>query len=107
MTWTAHHLWLYIATFDLNCYHQWSLLVVQNRNRDVSFLHIREGEMQGYLLAMVAYGIFILPLIKKLKLGFLDATEPWQTHDAGAIGLFHNFLSYNFIRRTIRPRRRG
>ena len=64
MPWTAHCLWLYIASFVLNCYHQWSSLVVQNSNGDVSFLHSREGAMQGYPPAMVAYGIVILPLIK-------------------------------------------
>ena len=33
-----------------------------------TIIHSREGVTQGYPLAMVAYGIGIIPLIKRLKL---------------------------------------
>ena len=42
-----------------------------------SFLHSREGVMQGDPLDMVAYDIGILPLIKIPEAEFTDATQNW------------------------------
>ena len=50
--------------------------------------------MQGDLLAMVAYGIDILPLIKQLEPEFPDVTQTWYADDAGALGTFANFKLY-------------
>ena len=46
------------------------------------------------LLAMVAYVIGVLPLIKRLKLVYHDVTEPWYTDNAGALGMFDNLERY-------------
>ena len=45
-------------------------------NGTASFLLIKEGLFQGYPLAMIAYGLGILPPIKKLKAGSNDVTQP-------------------------------
>ena len=45
-----------------------SSLILINGGRAASIIHSREGVTQGYLLAMVAYGVGILPLIKNIKL---------------------------------------
>ena len=43
---------------------------------------------QGDPLAMITYGISILPLIKNLKRAIPDVTQPWYADDAGALGKF-------------------
>ena len=44
--------------------------------------------MQGLPLAMIAYGIGILLVIKNLKNYFPGFTQPWYIDDAGALGMF-------------------
>ena len=53
-----------------------------------SILHSREGVTQGGTLAMIAYGIGILPRINNLKQEIPDVTHPWYVDDAGALGTF-------------------
>ena len=64
MLWTVHHLCLskYCVVFICDCH--WSSLVLRNWNGMSNFLHSRKGVMQGGPLAMVAYVIGVLPLIK-------------------------------------------
>ena len=51
------------------------------------------------VIAMVAYIIGILPLIKNPKSGFPGVTQPWYTDDAGALGTFTNVeLNFNLIK---------
>ena len=86
MLWTVHHLWLYVACFVFNCYCHWSSLVLCNRNRTASILNSREGVMQGYPLAMVDYGLWVLLKTKNLKAAHPDVMQPRYTDDAGALG---------------------
>ena len=79
MLWKVLHLWLSGARFVLNCYCHWSLLDLQNGNGAASYLHIREGVTKGEPLAMFAYSMGILLLIKQLKPYFSDVTQPWYT----------------------------
>ena len=46
---------------------------------------------------MVAYGIDIISMIKKLKAEFSDVTQPWYDDDAGALGMFLQMSSYILI----------
>ena len=50
--------------------------------------------MCGEPLAMVAYRIVILPLIKRLTSSYPDAKQPWYTDDAGALGMFDHLEIY-------------
>ena len=59
-----------------------------------SFIHNREVMMQGDPLAMVTYGIGILPLIKNLKTGFPGIIHPWCAADADALGMFSRAEEY-------------
>ena len=43
---------------------------------------------QGGALAIVAYGIGILSLIKNLKAEFPGVAQPWYADDSGALGTF-------------------
>ena len=48
-----------------NCYCYWATLVVWDTgNGSGHFLHSKEGVIQGDLLAMIAYGIRVPPLIR-------------------------------------------
>ena len=53
-----------------------------------SILHSREGVTQGGPVAMIAYGIRILPIINNLKQEIPDATQPWYTDNPGDLGTF-------------------
>ena len=50
--------------------------------------------MQGYQLAMVYYGIGVLPPTKILKAAYTDFTKPWYADDDGALGMFDNLELY-------------
>ena len=94
MLWTVRHLWPSGAHFVFKFYRHWSSLVLRNGNETASFLHIREGVMQGYPPVMIAYGTGILPLIKNLKQEISDVTQPWYADDAGALGTFAILETY-------------
>ena len=93
MLWTVHHLWPYRTIF-VNCYRNWSFLVLRNGNGTASFLHSREGVTQGDPLDMVAYGIGVLPLTKILKAAYTDVTQTWYAENDGELGTFDNIGSY-------------
>ena len=63
-------------------------------NGTASILHSREGVTQGGLLAMIAYGIGVLPLIKNLIREIPDITQPWYADYAGSLGEFARFKTY-------------
>ena len=59
--------------------------------------------MQGDSLAVVAYGIVIIPLIKCLKLTYPDIMHIWYADNSGALGMFNNLKQYfNFFNATAR-----
>ena len=47
------------------------------------FLHSKEGVTQGDPLAMIAYGIGVLPLIRDLRIAHPRVTQTWYAYDAG------------------------
>ena len=47
MLWKVRHLWPYEDRFVFNCYCHWSSIFLRNVNETASFLHSREGVMQG------------------------------------------------------------
>ena len=49
---------------------------------------------QGEPLKIIAYGIYILPLIKNLKRAIHDVTQPWYADDARALVMFTIIESY-------------
>ena len=63
-------------------------------NGTASFLHSREGVTEGDPLAMIAYGIVILPLIKYIKREIPDVKHPWYADDAGALVTFARIETY-------------
>ena len=45
---------------------------------------------------MFAYGIGLLPLIKRLKSEYPDVTQPWYDDNNGELGTFTNIKLYGF-----------
>ena len=70
------------------------MFVLRNRNGTASILHSREGMTHGDPLAMIAYRITILPLIKNIRWEIPDVTQPWYTDYAGYLGTFARLETY-------------
>ena len=87
--------------FFLNFYiHHSSLFLINGYSADNIFL-TKEGVAQGYPLAMLAYRIVIIFLIKRLKSTHPDITQPWYTENAGALSMFDNLEQYfNLLKRN-------
>ena len=95
MLWAVLHKWPSGAQFTFNCYRHWATLVVRDTGHGSShFLHSKEGVTQGDPLAMIAYGIGVLPLIRELQGAHPRVTQPWYADDAGAGGTFQQILEH-------------
>ena len=55
---------------------------ITGMGRPVSYT-VEKGMMQGDSLAIFAYGIYVPPLIKQLKVSYSDLAQPWYIYDAG------------------------
>ena len=86
MLWDVRHEWPSGARFTYNCYRHWATLVVRNtKDGSGHFLHSKEGVTHGYPLAMIAYGIRVLPLIRVLRSDHPQVYQPWYADDAGVV----------------------
>ena len=84
MLWAVQHEWPGVVQFIFNCYHHWATLVVRNTaDGSGHFLHSKEGVTQGDPLAMIAYGIGVLPLIRDLRRAHPHFMQPWYADDGG------------------------
>ena len=81
-------------SFCFNCYIHHCLLVLRNGDGSTNIIHSREGVTKVDSLAMVAYIIGVLPLIKSLKLAYPDVTQPWYAENAGALRTFTRLETY-------------
>ena len=84
----VRHEWPSGARFAFNCYWHWFMLVISASNGTGHLLHSKEGVTQRDPLAMIAYGLGILPLIRDLWTAHPRVTQPWYTDDAGSGGTF-------------------
>ena len=57
-------------------------------------MHSKEGVTQGDPLAMITYGIGVLPLIRELWDSHPRVTHPWHTDDMGAGGKIGRILAH-------------
>ena len=51
-------------------------------------MHSKEDVTQGDPLAIIAYGIGVIPLTRKLREAHPRVTQSWYADDAGAGGTF-------------------
>ena len=69
MLWSVRHEWPSGAQFTFNFYRHWGTLMVSNtEDGSGHFLYSKEGVTQGDPLNMIAYGIWVLPLIWDLRI---------------------------------------
>ena len=54
----------------------------------------KEGVTQGDPLAMIAYDIWVLPLIREIQVSHPCVTQPLYTDDAGAEGNFVHIMAH-------------
>ena len=89
MLWAVRHEWTSGAQFTFNSYRHWATLVVWDKGDESGkFLHSKEGMTQGDPLAMIVYGIGVLPIIREVRNAQPRVTQPWYADDAGAGGTF-------------------
>ena len=69
-------------------------MVRNTENGSGHFLHSKEGLTQGDPVAMITYGIGVLPLIFDLKRDHPRVTQPWYADDAGAGGGFGDIMAH-------------
>ena len=68
MIWAVQYEWPGGAQFNFNCYRHWATLVVRDTaDGSGHFLHSKEGMTQGDPLAMIAYVIGVLSLIRYVR----------------------------------------
>ena len=95
MLWAVRHECPSGAQFTFNCYRHWATLVVRDTGDGSGhFLHSKERVTQGGPLAMIAYGIGVLPLIRELRGAHPRVTQPWYADDAGAGRKFSHILEH-------------
>jgi hypothetical protein len=81
MLWVIQHEWPAGARFMFNNYKHWATLMIQSNHGSGILIYSKEGTTQGCLLAMVSYGIMMLPLICKLKSVYPDVEQLWYADD--------------------------
>ncbi len=83
---TMHHLCLKCSRFAFNCYSHKAKLIVQNLGYLPLILWSREDFTQGDLMAMVLYGIVLVPLVKILWHAFLEFMQPLYADYSALMG---------------------
>ena len=91
MFWVVRHKWPSSARFMFNLYRHQSVLVVRCESKKKTiFLYSSEGSTQGCPLAMLGYGILLLPIIITLKTEIPEVKSPWYADDGAAAGTLKN-----------------
>ena len=81
MLWTVCHCCSKLSHYAFNCYCQTIHLVCRQPCSAVIALLSREGVIRGNLLAMVLYGIALLPLAEMLWQEYGDILHPWYANN--------------------------
>jgi hypothetical protein len=90
MLWVVRHKWPSGCRFVFNSYRHWATLIIRSSHgADFAiFLLSREGVTQGCPLAMVAFGLAVMPLIRQLKREVHQVHQAWYANDAAAAAEF-------------------
>ena len=104
MIWVVRHEWAMGFHFVFNCYRHWARLVVHSSSGTLFVLYSMEGVTQGDPLAMILYGLTVVPLIRDLKKQFPELTHIWFADDGNAIGNFHLLDEFfNYVHKHGKP----
>ena len=82
--WMIRHEWASGPQFVFNCYRHFVILVLHTGSDLFLTILSKEGVTQDDLLAIVMYGVGLLPLICILLKAVSDMHQPWYADDAGA-----------------------
>ena len=85
MLWTVRHLWPAGSRFVFNMYRHSARQIIRNGAASETILS-REGVTQGDPLAMIAYGLGLVPLAKRLRADVPSCLQPWYADDSAAQG---------------------
>ena len=72
-------------------------MVRDTGHRSGHFFHSKEGVTQEEPLAMIAYDIGVLPLIRELQGAHPHVTQPWYADDTEAGGEFTHINYFIFF----------
>jgi hypothetical protein len=87
MLWNVRHRWAKGSRLAFNCYRHFNLIIFRRGSGRLAYVVTgQEGVSQGDPLAMILYGVALLPLVEKLRVAVPEATTPWFADDAAAIG---------------------
>ena len=76
-------------------YRHHTVLTLRGGNKkEVVFIFSREGIVQGCPIATTCYGLLVLTLIRKLKVGFTSIESPWYADDGLAADSLENIGSF-------------
>ena len=89
MLWNVRNLWPKGSRFAFNCYRHEVMLIFRNPGKEVKILWSKEGVTQGDPMAMMLYGIAILPLAEMLQKEIPDVLQPWYADDSAMLGPHH------------------
>ena len=88
--WNARILWPRCSRFLFNTYRGYAPLIVAGTTE---LLFSSEGTTQGDPLAMLFYGVSLMPLIESLK-GRDKYLQTWYADDSGALGALENLVEW-------------
>lgn len=77
MLWVVRHEWPSGARFAFNCYRHHFILMIRKMDGSACVMHSKEGVTQGDPLAMVIYGIGMLPLVREVKKSIPTVRQTW------------------------------
>ena len=80
--WNARVLWPRASRFLFNSYRGYSPLIVAGTTET---LYSKEGTTQGDPMAMLMYGVALMPLVRDLK-SLQDYIQSWYADDAAVLG---------------------
>ena len=107
MLWTVRHLWPAGARFAFNCYRHHATLVCRKGGNSANCyrLYSKEGVTQGDPLAMVLYGLAMVPLSKQLREEFPQVLQAWYADDAAVEARCSQIGKYQTRLRELGPSR--
>ena len=94
MLWVTRHEWPRGALFVFNCYKHHALLVIHGSTHELQSLPSQTGVAQGCPLAMIVYGLTLLPIIRDLRQSFPRLLHIWYADDSNAAGTWAHLRRY-------------
>ncbi|KAL7503120.1 hypothetical protein ACHAXN_000965, partial [Cyclotella atomus] len=87
MLWNVRHRWSKGSRLAFNCYRHFNICIVREGTGNPAWvIEGEEGLSQGDPLAMVLYGVALMPLAEHLRECVPDAMTPWYADDSAGVG---------------------